>query len=162
MAKQMQEEFPRKELKAQSRQDVYLTEDGREKPSAQKIAPPLGYTKRESLVETIRRMVRSEALRNEAEAAGMETLEEADDFDVGDDYDPSSPYEYNFDPPVVEIPQAPATWDGRGGGPEGDPVKPLQVQVVKEKAVGPLDHQEGGTPQGESPRASSPPPRARK
>lgn len=62
------------------------------------VAPPIGYKKQPSLHEQIREMVRSEKLRQEVEAAGFETLEEADDFDVGDDYDPTSPYEYNFDP----------------------------------------------------------------
>lgn len=32
-----------------------------------------------------------------AEEAHMETFEEADDFEVGDDYDPQSPYELDED-----------------------------------------------------------------
>lgn len=51
-------------------------------------------------------MVVSEKLRMEALAAGQETFEEADDFDVDDDFDPTSPYEVNFDPPLP--PQTPA------------------------------------------------------
>lgn len=49
-------------------------------------------------------MVRSERLAAEAAAAGYESFEEADDFEVGDDFDPSSPYETDFDPtPVAEL-----------------------------------------------------------
>lgn len=49
-------------------------------------------------------MVRSERLAQEAAQAGYESFEEADDFEVGDDYDPSSPYETDFDPvPVAEL-----------------------------------------------------------
>lgn len=41
-----------------------------------------------------------------AEAEGMETFEESDDFDVGDDLDPSTPYEADFDPPSAEVQKA--------------------------------------------------------
>lgn len=71
---------------------------GREIPSPLPMAPPVGFVRQPSLSEQIRAMVRSEKLRQEAEAAGAETFEEADDFDIGDDFEPSSPYEANFDP----------------------------------------------------------------
>jgi len=47
--------------------------------------------------EQIREMVRSEKLKQEVAAQGYETFEEADDFEVGDDFDPKSPYEENFE-----------------------------------------------------------------
>lgn len=78
----------------------YLDKYGREMPSPVPIAPPIGYKKSPSLAEQIRAMVISEKLKMEAIAAGQETFEEADDFDVDDDFDPSSPYEVNFDPPL--------------------------------------------------------------
>lgn len=62
------------------------------------IAPPLGYKKQPSLKDQIRAMVISEKLRVEAETAGYETFDEADDFDIGDDFDPRSPYEEIFEP----------------------------------------------------------------
>lgn len=83
-----------------SRQDDYLDSRGREKPDPIPLSPPIGYKKHPSLAEQIRSMVRSERLSQEARQAGMETFDEADDFDVGEDYDPRSPYEENFDPPV--------------------------------------------------------------
>lgn len=43
-------------------------------------------------------MVRSERLAREVAEQGYETFEEADDFDVGDDYEPNTQYEETFDP----------------------------------------------------------------
>lgn len=68
-----------------------------ELPDPVPLAPPLGYKKAPSLRDQIREMVLSERLRMEAEAAGAETFEEADDFDVPD-LDPTSPFEEVFDP----------------------------------------------------------------
>lgn len=73
-------------------------EQGHEIPDPVPMEPPLGYRRTPSLAEQIRMHIRSEALRRAAEEAGYETFEEADDFDVGDDYDPTSPYEEVFDP----------------------------------------------------------------
>lgn len=73
--------------------------DGREYLDPTPIAPPIGYTRTKSLAEQIRDMVRSENLRQLAEAAGHESFEEADDFDMPDGNDPTSPYEEDFDPP---------------------------------------------------------------
>lgn len=84
----------------------YLDELGREINDPTPMEPPLGYVRQPSLAEQIRDMVRGEKLRMEAEAAGMETFEESDDFDVGDDYDPHSPYENDFDPPLSELVKA--------------------------------------------------------
>lgn len=82
-----------------------ITEDGREVVDPTPMAPPVGYRRQPSMVEIVRQMVRSERLRAEAEAADMETFEESDDFDVGDDFDPTSPYENEFDPPIREMVQ---------------------------------------------------------
>lgn len=70
------------------------------------LAPPIGYKKHPSMVEIVRDMVRSERLAQAARDAGAETLEEAEDFDVEDDYDLHSPWENDFDPPLVELIEA--------------------------------------------------------
>lgn len=70
---------------------------GREIPDPTPLAPPLGYRKQASIFDQVRAMVLSDKLAAEAEAAGFETLEEADDFDVGDDFDPRSPFEFPDD-----------------------------------------------------------------
>lgn len=75
-----------------------LDELGREVLDPTPVAIPVGFQKPESLAETIRRLVRTEEFRRAVERQGMETFEEADDFEVGEDYDPSSPYETQFDP----------------------------------------------------------------
>lgn len=68
------------------------------------IAPPIGYKKQPSMVEIVRDMVRSEKLKAEAEAAGFESFEEADDFDIPDDpVQLRSPWENDFDPSVEEL-----------------------------------------------------------
>lgn len=94
-------------------------------PDSTPMEPPLGYIKQPSIAERIRDMVRSEHLRLAAESAGTETFEEADDFDVGDDYDPHSPYENEFEPPLppvavdstgVPIPPVGGTGEGAEGG----------------------------------------------
>lgn len=81
----------------------YLDENYQEHPDDTQIAPPVGFNPQPSLAETIRNMVRSERLRQELEGQDMETFEEADDFDVGDDYDPTTPYENDFDPDYREV-----------------------------------------------------------
>lgn len=70
---------------------------GREIPDPTPMAPPLGYQRQPTMVDIMRGMIRSHQLAMEAAAAGYETFDEADDFDVGD-VDPSSPYEGDFEP----------------------------------------------------------------
>lgn len=92
---------------------VHHDEEGREILDGTPIAPPIGYKPTKSIAEQVREMVRSEHLRLAAESAGMETFEEADDFDVGDDYDPSSPFELIFEGVPAE-PPAPPRKPGEG------------------------------------------------
>jgi len=75
-------------------------QNGKEYPDPTPIAPPVGFIKQPPLHDQIKQMVRSEHLRRAARQADMETFEEADDFDVGDDFDPRSPYEEQFEPPA--------------------------------------------------------------
>ena len=55
------------------------------------MALPLGMTRPLTLQEQMAQFFRSAKIREELDAAGYETFEEADDFDVGDDFDPSTP-----------------------------------------------------------------------
>lgn len=75
------------------------------------MEPPIGYVKRESVFEQMKAMVeaRLDDLRREMEQGDeLETLEEADDFEVGDpeDFHPSTPYEGNFDVSIKELLEA--------------------------------------------------------
>lgn len=69
------------------------------------MAPPIGYKKQPTIWEQQRALIRSEMSRHAAEQ-GMETFEESDDFEIGDDYDPNSPYESDFDPPTEKVVEA--------------------------------------------------------
>lgn len=104
-------------------QDKGLFKDGTERLDPIPVAPPLGYTREPSMFDHMRSLIRSEMLKN-ALNADVETFEEADDFDVGDDYDPRSPYEVEFDdigvpyaaPSYPPNPPAAEGGGGRGGG----------------------------------------------
>lgn len=61
-----------------------LNERGHEVPDDTPVAMPVGFRKPESLQDQIRRLVRNE-LSARAMDQGLETFEEADDFDVEDD-----------------------------------------------------------------------------
>lgn len=69
---------------------------GREIVDPNPIAVPTGFQRPETLEEQIQRLVRTRL--SEAYDDETETFEEADDFDVGDDVEPFTPYETYFDP----------------------------------------------------------------
>lgn len=83
-----------------------LDEEGREILDTTPIAPPVGFLEQPSMFEIVREMVRSEQFKAQMEAEGLESFEEADDFDVDDDFDPNTPYENDFDPSYQELKQA--------------------------------------------------------
>lgn len=76
-----------------------LDEKGHEIPDPQPVEVPAGFKRPETLAEQIRRLVRNEEFQRDLAAQGMETFEEAEDFEIDDDmFDPSSPFEEVFDP----------------------------------------------------------------
>lgn len=77
---------------------------GREIPDPEPMQPPLGWQPADPIAVRIREMIIGHKLADEARQAGAETFEEADDFDVGDDFEAEkfSPYEANFDPMTPE------------------------------------------------------------
>lgn len=77
--------------------EVRLTDDGREIPDPTPVELPVGFKKQETVAQMVARLVRRDmseyAARND-----METFAEADDFELEDeDFDPSTPYEVQFD-----------------------------------------------------------------
>nr|QJB20639.1 MAG: hypothetical protein [Microvirus sp.] len=100
-----------------------LDEEGREVLDDTPLAPPVGFTEQPSMAEYIRMMVQSERLRQEAEEAGMETFEESEDFDVDDDFDPTTPYENDFDPDISELKSAVEEEKQRKKAPSQEPKK---------------------------------------
>lgn len=119
---------------ALSSKDKPLTEDGKELLDPTPMAPPIGYRRQPSLAEQIREAVRSEALRQALEE-GVETFEEADDFNVGDDFDPRTPYETEFDVPVSEL-QRRAAAEAAEADPEAEatPPAPKDFKAPKGRA----------------------------
>lgn len=110
-------------------------ENGREIPDPTKPEVPLGFKHPETLAEQVHRLVRSAQLREMAEAAGHESFEQADDFDIGEDYDPRSPYEEVFDPTSAPPKEGPSFKEenpmGKGAPNEGSPKKPTKPKAKK-------------------------------
>jgi len=73
-----------------------FTENGEEIMDPTPVASAMKFKQR-SQFSDIRRYIANELSRQAAEN-DQETLQEADDFNVGDDFDPTSPYEEQFDP----------------------------------------------------------------
>lgn len=71
-------------------------QDGYEVPDSQPLFVE-GVKRPENITDQIRRMIRTETSLA-AQMSGHETFEEADDFEIGDDFEPHSPYENDFDP----------------------------------------------------------------
>lgn len=124
-------------------------EDGSEHPDPVPLAPPIGYVEQPNLWEQMRAMIRSEQLKQLAEAAGAETFEEADDFDVEDEIEPNSPYEMEeiFEPDIPANAKdtdrgSPSPGEGKGEGAKGsdepvleEPEPPASPQPPMKPAV---------------------------
>lgn len=74
-------------------------ERGEEVQDSRPMALPVGFSRPKSLTDTMKSLLRNEEFRRALDEKGVETFEEADDFDCGED-DPlgSTPYEDTFDP----------------------------------------------------------------
>lgn len=72
-----------------------LNDKGQEVLDPTPVAIPVRALRRPSTLDEIRQYIG--LVNREAEQAGQETFEESDDFDVGDDYDPQSPWEQSVD-----------------------------------------------------------------
>lgn len=106
-------------------------EKGREIPDPRPMEMPLGMRKPESMEDMIRRYVRVEASRI-AQQEGMESFEEADDFEVEDDDLSDAPTQYM----VPEVgPEGPETLDGvvqAKPAPETEPEKKVEKSETEE------------------------------
>lgn len=88
-----------------------LDDEGREKLDSTPVEIPIGFERPPTLEEQVRRLMYSEydRLRQSDAMSGMESPEEADDFDIEDDpIDQNTPYEEYFFlreqdlPPITE------------------------------------------------------------
>lgn len=101
-----------------------------ENPDPTPLEPPLGFVKSQPIHLQIRDLIQRE-LSMRAEAAGFETLEDADDFDIDDDVDPTTPYEEHFLPsglpqpaPEAVVAAEAAAVGGAGASPAPSPTAP--------------------------------------
>lgn len=78
-------------------------EDGGEVLDPTPMQPPLGYKKTPTLSEQIAMQVRRMKLELLNDDSVHETEEEADDFEVGDDFEPLSPHENDMMPSIKEL-----------------------------------------------------------
>lgn len=98
---------------------MQFDERGREIPDPTPISRPVGFRPPPTLQDQIRAYVRNE-LSAQAASQGHETFEEADDFDVGEDYEPTSKWELSDDQENYAGPSraAPAPNGGAGNNSE--------------------------------------------
>lgn len=136
----------RREGRAERKRFGALDQAGAEILDSTPMAPPVGYNPQPSMFDVMREQIRR--YHTELEKEGYETPEEADDFDIPDDVDPTSPWEHNFDPPAAagttpEVPGAPAPNTAA-------PVPPGPIAASPAPAA-------GGSPQGGPAAAPVPP-----
>lgn len=122
-----------------------LDQRGRELVDSRPMEPPVGYVKRESITDQIRRMIHQ--VSQEQAAAGEESLEEANDFYMEDD--PSSllpPTQYENDEDYVLEYQLEQSRKAQNRASEQpDPVSEPEPPQGKKKASQPPPEPLGGT-----------------
>lgn len=72
-------------------------EKGEEIPDSRPTELAINFKAPQPLEDRIHQLVTGALIQRDLEAAGIETFDEADDFEM-DDLDPTTPYEENFDP----------------------------------------------------------------
>lgn len=101
MAPKFEEEKPVLSENMSAKNKSRHNSEGEEILDPTPMQPPLGYKKQPSLHEQIRAAVIASKL--DEMYALEETEEEADDFNVEDDFEPSSPHENDHVPSLAEL-----------------------------------------------------------
>jgi len=71
-------------------------------PHTHRKSIPVGFKRPETLAEQVARLVRHSEFARMVHSQGLETFEEADDFDIDDDIPlPNTPWESDYDLPAV-------------------------------------------------------------
>lgn len=115
---------------------AFLVEDGRKEfGDPVPVAPPVGMTRPLTTEERFRRIIRSEHLARIADSQGVDTFDEAEDFDVEDDPVPAlTPYEEALlEPPAAPPKAAQRAKQPKGGEDEGSPNKPSPAPAPAKK-----------------------------
>lgn len=111
------------------------------------VAIPVRFQRQQSLADEVANLVRSNYLALLTAEQGYETFEESDDFDIGDDFDPASPYEMDEEDMSydhrTEVQSSAETGNAPGNGASGEGgVQPSGT----ENAGGSDGANPGGTP----------------
>lgn len=122
--------IPKKLADAMEKTDIAILGDrGEEYGNPIPVELPLGYGRPESLIDQMKRMVRSE-LSQVAGEQGHETFEEADDFDVQDKFD--------MDPPATKYELMEEEYISEDARPDAEPIEaeqtPEEPAVSEEKS----------------------------
>lgn len=72
-----------------------LNAGGQEVPDPRPMEPPVGYVAQPTLMELMASMLQQHQRAQELLEEDFDTEEDADDFDVGEDYEPESPHEHD-------------------------------------------------------------------
>jgi len=99
--------------------------DGKEYPDPVPVKPAVTLQQKASVLNQIKDFVHSERLRQLADAEGFDTEEEANDFDVEDEFIPDpTPYEKEFfpDPKIAAAATAAAAPAANGASAASPPV----------------------------------------
>lgn len=109
-----------------------------EYPDPTPVEMPLGFKRPPTLQEEIQRIIRQQ-MSMQAEEAGFESFEEADDFEVDEDPDPLSPYE------VTEMQEEAAYPKETLDGPKPAPGPSVEAEapVTKGAVVPPTSNSTG-------------------
>lgn len=100
--------------------------DGKEYPDPVPMEPPVGYNAPPDIMTLIRSMVRSQEVMRLQDLAGIDTEEEANDFDLEDDpLDPLTPYEK-----VFEAPSGALAAGANGGDSQPTAAPPVEASKI--------------------------------
>ncbi len=120
MAKKVETPTLSKALSASQRR--YGNSPRREMVSSAPVASHVRIGARETEVDRIRRLIKSEQMTMAALQSGHETFEEADDFDIPEDpIEPTTPYEEVFEPEVSDTDRVIAALEKLNGGDLPEP-----------------------------------------
>lgn len=120
MAKKVETPTLSKALSAYQRR--YGNSPRREMVSSAPIAAHVHVGARETEVDRIRRLIKSEQMTLAALQSGHETFEEADDFDIPEDpIEPTTPYEEVFEPEVTDTDRVLAALEKLSDGDLSEP-----------------------------------------
>lgn len=128
--------------------EVFMDEEGREIPNPNPIVIllPSGPV---NDYDRVRELIRRE-LSLEAERAGQETMEEANDFDVDGDMFPVSPHEYTEDTEQADLEALAAEQErqkrSKARGKPSKPAASAAEKNVDEDGVQPAQPDPGDTP----------------